>query len=84
MNKQIIFKKRPIGFPDETTWNLESNPIPELKEGEVLVQQHYISLDPAMRGWMNEGKSYIYIIYLFMLNRHLDFLYCVIFNIYSI
>ena len=59
MNKQIIFKKRPIGFPDETTWNLESNPIPELKEGEVLVQQHYISLDPAMRGWMNEGKSYI-------------------------
>lgn len=59
MNKQIIFKKRPIGFPDETTWNLESNPIPELKEGEVLVQQHYISLDPAMRGWMNESKSYI-------------------------
>lgn len=59
MNKQIIFKQRPIGFPNDTTWNLETNPIPELKDGEVLIQHHYISLDPAMRGWMNEGKSYI-------------------------
>lgn len=59
MNKQVIFKKRPIGFPDDTTWNLEENAIPELKEGEVLVQHHYISLDPAMRGWMNNNKSYI-------------------------
>ncbi|WP_281991129.1 NADP-dependent oxidoreductase [Aquimarina aggregata] len=59
MNKQLILKKRPIGIPDTTTWQLESNPIPEPKEGEVLIQQHYISLDPAMRGWINEGKSYI-------------------------
>ena len=59
MNKQIIFKKRPLGLPDTDTWELQSNPIPEPKEGEVLIQHHYISLDPAMRGWMNEGKSYI-------------------------
>ncbi len=59
MNKQLILKKRPIGMPDETTWDLESNPIPEPGDGEVLVQQHYISLDPAMRGWMNDRKSYI-------------------------
>tara|TARA_R110001632_G_scaffold81493_2_gene181516 strand:+ start:699 stop:1703 length:1005 start_codon:yes stop_codon:yes gene_type:complete len=59
MNKQIIFKNRPIGYPNETTWNLETTPIPELKEGEVLIQHHYISLDPAMRGWMNDRKSYI-------------------------
>tara|TARA_R110000787_G_scaffold25439_3_gene71638 strand:+ start:820 stop:1824 length:1005 start_codon:yes stop_codon:yes gene_type:complete len=59
MNKQIIFKNRPIGYPNETTWNLETTPIPELKEGEVLIQHHYISLDPAMRGWMNDSKSYI-------------------------
>lgn len=59
MNKQLIFKKRPIGFPDEQTWELETNDIPMLKEGEVLIQHHYISLDPAMRGWMNDNKSYI-------------------------
>tara|TARA_R110002073_G_scaffold128999_3_gene275087 strand:+ start:42811 stop:43815 length:1005 start_codon:yes stop_codon:yes gene_type:complete len=59
MNKQIIFKKRPAGFPDESTWSIEQSSIPELKEGEVLIQHHYISLDPAMRGWMNANKSYI-------------------------
>ena len=59
MNKQIIFKNRPVGTPDENTWKLEENSIPELKEGEILIQHHYISLDPAMRGWMNDSKSYI-------------------------
>jgi NADPH-dependent curcumin reductase CurA len=58
-NKQIIFKKRPVGLPTEDTWQLETNPVPELQEGEILVEQHYISLDPAMRGWMNDTKSYI-------------------------
>ncbi|MFP2994898.1 NADP-dependent oxidoreductase [Spongiivirga sp. MCCC 1A20706] len=59
MNKQLIFKKRPIGMPEADTWELESNPIAEPGEGEVLIQHHYISLDPAMRGWMNDTKSYI-------------------------
>lgn len=59
MNKQLKLVKRPVGMPDADTWTLESNPIPELKEGEVLIQNHYISLDPAMRGWMNDTKSYI-------------------------
>ena len=59
INKQLKLAKRPIGMPDESTWTLESNPVPELKEGEVLIQNHYISLDPAMRGWMNDVKSYI-------------------------
>lgn len=58
-NKQLILKKRPIGNPDENTWSLESHEMPEPKDGEVLIEQYYISLDPAMRGWMNEGKSYI-------------------------
>lgn len=58
-NKQIILKNRPKGFPDKNTWQLEENKIPELEEGEILIQHHYISLDPAMRGWMNDTKSYI-------------------------
>jgi len=59
MNKQMKLVKRPVGMPDANTWALEENPIPELKDGEVLIQTHYISLDPAMRGWMNDVKSYI-------------------------
>ena len=59
MNKQLILEKRPIGMATADTWKLVDNAIPELKDGEVLIENHYISLDPAMRGWMNEGKSYI-------------------------
>jgi len=59
MNKQFILKQRPVGMPNADTWALETNPIPEPGEGEVLIQHHYISLDPAMRGWMNDVKSYI-------------------------
>lgn len=59
MNKQLIFKKRPVGEPDADTWAIESNPILEPEDDEVLIEQHFVSLDPAMRGWMNEGKSYI-------------------------
>jgi NADPH-dependent curcumin reductase CurA len=59
MNKQLLFVKRPQGEADASTWSLVTNPIPEINEGEILVKQHYVSLDPAMRGWMNEGKSYI-------------------------
>lgn len=59
MNKQLKFVKRPKGEADASTWSLEANPIPQIKEGEILVKQHYVSLDPAMRGWMNDAKSYI-------------------------
>lgn len=59
MNSKLILKKRPLGFPDSNTWALEEHEIPEPQDGEVLIEQHYISLDPAMRGWMNQGKSYI-------------------------
>lgn len=59
MNKQLKLAKRPFGMPDASTWTLESNPIPAIKDGEILIQNHYVSLDPAMRGWMNDVKSYI-------------------------
>lgn len=59
MNKQLKLAKRPIGLPEADTWALDTSPIPTISEGQVLIKQHYISLDPAMRGWINEGKSYI-------------------------
>jgi len=59
MNKQLLFMKRPLGKPEADTWKLVSKPIPKIEEGQLLIKQHYISLDPAMRGWMNNNKSYI-------------------------
>ncbi len=59
MNKQLILKKRPTGLPDADTWQLNQGEIPKPNDGEVLIKTHYISLDPAMRGWMNDSKSYI-------------------------
>lgn len=58
-NKQQILAKRPVGVPSEDTWDFTTIPLRELEDGEMLVEQHYISLDPAMRGWMNESRSYI-------------------------
>jgi NADPH-dependent curcumin reductase CurA len=46
-------------MPKRTDWQFTEEPVPEPKEGELLVKVQYLSLDPAMRGWMNEGKSYI-------------------------
>jgi NADPH-dependent curcumin reductase CurA len=59
MNKQIKLAKRPVGMPDENTWTLESSDIPVAGEGQIVIKNHYISLDPAMRGWMNDVRSYI-------------------------
>ncbi len=59
INKKMILVNRPIGIPDKSTWNLEEETIGELTDGQILIKQKYISLDPAMRGWMNNTKSYI-------------------------
>ena len=59
MNKQLLLAKRPVGLPTEDTWRIETNPIPNPGAGEMVVKQHYVSLDPAMRGWMNDARSYI-------------------------
>ncbi len=58
-NKQLLLQKRPIGLPEKDTWKLVETEIPSPKIGEILVQCEYVSLDPAMRGWINEGRSYI-------------------------
>ena len=58
-NTQLILNKRPVGFPSEDVWRLETGAIPEPGEGELLVKVLYVSLDPAMRGWINDARSYI-------------------------
>jgi NADPH-dependent curcumin reductase CurA len=59
VNHQFRLASRPLGVPVNSNWSYVEGPIGEPKDGEVLVKVLYISLDPAMRGWMNEGKSYI-------------------------
>lgn len=55
----MILVNRPTGIPEKNTWSFEEELISEIKDGQILIKQQYISLDPAMRGWMNNSKSYI-------------------------
>lgn len=57
-NQRIVLASRPQGWVTEDNFRLEETPVPEPKAGEVLVRNHYLSLDPYMRGRMNAGKSY--------------------------
>jgi hypothetical protein len=58
-NRQWRLKARPLGMVKRADFEFTTAPVPEAKPGEVLVRVLYVSLDPAMRGWMNDGKSYL-------------------------
>jgi NADPH-dependent curcumin reductase CurA len=58
-NHQVRLASRPTGQPTRENWNFTTEPVAEPADGGVVVKTLYLSLDPAMRGWMNEGKSYI-------------------------
>jgi len=58
-NHQVRLAARPQGAAKASDWSYTTEPVAEPSEGGVLVKTLYLSLDPAMRGWMNEGKSYI-------------------------
>ena len=58
LNKQIILDNRPQGEATAANFKLASAETPPLQEGQVLVRHHYMSLDPYMRGRMNDAKSY--------------------------
>ena len=59
VNHQVRLAARPVGLPQAGDWQFTQEPVAEPAEGGVLVKVLALSLDPAMRGWMNEGKSYI-------------------------
>ena len=58
-NRQFLLAKRPVGAATRDTFTYQEIPVGQPVEGQILVKNEYLSLDPAMRGWMNEGKSYI-------------------------
>jgi NADPH-dependent curcumin reductase CurA len=59
MNQQFRLAARPVGLPKRSDWEHTTEILREILDGEIVVKTLYLSLDPAMRGWMNEGKSYI-------------------------
>jgi NADPH-dependent curcumin reductase CurA len=58
-NHKFLLAARPVGMPKRNDWTYTEEPVPEPKEGELVVQLLYISLDPAMRMWINEARSYM-------------------------
>jgi NADPH-dependent curcumin reductase CurA len=58
-NQQYRLAARPVGMPKDSDWSFSTETLRDIVDGEIIVQAIYLSLDPAMRGWMNEGKSYI-------------------------
>lgn len=59
LNRQFLLAQRPTGAINQDTFSFVENPLGEPAAGQILVESHYLSLDPAMRGWLNDAKSYI-------------------------
>jgi NADPH-dependent curcumin reductase len=59
VNAQCRLAARPEGLPKPSDWQYTEEPVPAPADGQFLVKVTYVSLDPAMRGWMNKSRSYI-------------------------
>jgi NADPH-dependent curcumin reductase len=58
-NRRVLLASRPAGWVSESNFRIEEGPIPQPGEGEVLVKNLWLSLDPYMRGRMSDAKSYV-------------------------
>ncbi len=58
-NHQVRLASRPVGLPTRANWSFTQEPVAEPADGGVTLKTLALSLDPAMRGWMNDAKSYI-------------------------
>ncbi|MBM3570189.1 MAG: NADP-dependent oxidoreductase [Alphaproteobacteria bacterium] len=58
VNRQITLAARPVGWPKPSDFKLVEAPLPSIKDGEVLLRNTWLSLDPYMRGRMDASKSY--------------------------
>lgn len=59
VNRQIRLESRPSGWVTEENFRLTEEPVPEPADGQVLVRNVWLSVDPYMRGRMNDVKSYV-------------------------
>jgi NADPH-dependent curcumin reductase len=58
MNRQIVLSERPVGIPQPAHFSLVETPVPEPRDGEFLIENHYLSVDPAQRGYVNDENNY--------------------------
>lgn len=58
-NRRFILVTRPQGEPRDSDFRLVEEPVPSIGDNEFLIRNRYVSLDPAMRGWLNEGDTYL-------------------------
>ena len=58
-NQQILLAQRPVGYPGPECWTFQTTETSEPQDTEVIIKVSYLSIDPAMRGWLNDSKSYI-------------------------
>jgi NADPH-dependent curcumin reductase CurA len=58
-NRQVRLAERPVGLPGPQTWSIDEADVPEPRDGQFVVKTEYVSLDPAMRGWLNDVRSYV-------------------------
>ncbi len=58
-NRVVRLKNRPVGLVTRDDFEIGDEELPELHDGQILVKSQFISLDPAMRGWLNDSKSYV-------------------------
>ncbi len=59
VNRQILLRKRPVGVPAVGDFEAASAAASVPEAGEVLLKNLYLSIDPAIRGWMSDAKSYL-------------------------
>src|SRR6202051_4748837 len=59
VNTQCRLAARPVGLPNISDWEICRGPLKSPADGEFLVRVEYVSVDPAMRTWMNAGRSYV-------------------------
>lgn len=58
-SQEVRLAQRPTGRPDDSTWQLTTSEVAEPGSGEFVVKVEQVSLDPAMRGWLNDVRSYV-------------------------
>src|SRR3954470_5051453 len=59
INRRFLLVRRPDGTPAPDDFRLDPQPLPGLTEGQFLIRNHYASLDPAIRGWLDDAPSYM-------------------------
>ena len=58
VNKRFLLDKRPVGMPQDDCWKLSDETINSLNKNEIIIEVKFLSIDPYMRGRMNDSKSY--------------------------